>query len=309
MVAFLRRAAFRLPAGLRRSCRTQSNGHAGRKWRSNVRLVAVSVGMSAALGAQHAAPSEKARREDALYAASVERLFDLERAQATRAVLVKGFLSLEDMAELEAKLDELSRLPLGRFARDARGVPQLCDAPWETTYLHTDSHFARVCPGLRARLLALAERVDAVEGWGLLSGERQPHSAARLRTVELHCVRQGGALADRDHYDGGSLVTVDVMLSRPGADFTGGEFGTPEADGSTTVHAQFDRGDALVFVSHKRHFVAPVRSGLRRVLVAELWDGPERSCAHRCADPRGDCDFSRRTAWAERFMRAELPEM
>ena len=49
------------------------------------------------------------------------------------------------------------------------------------------------------------------------------------------------------HYDPGSLVTLDAMLSARGAfPFEGGTFTTPEADGSTTVH-DFQRGDVICF--------------------------------------------------------------
>ena len=46
-----------------------------------------------------------------------------------------------------------------------------------------------------------------------------------MRCAELHDVRAGGALRDPGHFDGGSVVTVDVMLSD---DFEGGEFLTRE---------------------------------------------------------------------------------
>ena len=300
--------------------RSASQGSGARR-RVVARVAATAcIGASAALAWLALRDPAEPREEDARYAAAIARLPDLERAQATRVVLVKRFLSDADLAELDARLAALLREPLGTFSRDANGVPQLCGAPWETTYLHTNGAFARACPDLRHRLLALAGRVDAAEGWGLLGGDSvgsaeklAPRAGAcggaQLRTVELHRVLPGGALADRRHFDGGSLVTVDVLLSRPaGADFAGGEFCTPELDGTMAVHAGFERGDALVFVSHKRHCVAPVRAGVRRVLVAELWDGPERTCAHRCMDPRRECAYTVAAAQAERFVRADLPE-
>jgi hypothetical protein len=224
-------------------------------------------------------------------------------------------LSDAELERFEGQLEsELLPLPLGTLGRNARGVVQLCDAPWETVYLHTDHSFQRVCQSLATKLVALAHRVDAAQGWGLLSapapatmdGVSDAAAPARLRVVELHSVTAGGGLADPTHFEG-SLVTCDIMLARPGVDFTGGQLCTPEADGSCTAHT-FERGDALVFVSHKRHFVAPVTSGCRRVLVAELWGGLERACAHRCADPRGDRGYTTAAARAERFMRAEAPE-
>jgi hypothetical protein len=38
--------------------------------------------------------------------------------------------------------------------------------------------------------------------------------------------------------------------------------------------------------------VRPVHRGTRRVLVVELWRGPERRCAHRCLNPVGACDYA-----------------
>jgi hypothetical protein len=147
-----------------------------------------------------------------------------------------------------------------------------------------------------------------------------------IRCVELHEVGPGGALPNPQHFDGGSVLTIDVMLSAP-ADFTGGNFCTPEEatsfssppDASTVagkkeiVHAvgdmgeglgpgevliaqRFELGDALAFLSHKRHCVQPVTSGVRRVMVIELWCGEERTCAHRCEHHWGDCKHSR--LWA-----------
>ena len=51
------------------------------------------------------------------------------------------------------------------------------------------------------------------------------------------------------------------------------------------------QGDLMLFVSHKYHNIEPVRRGKRVVLVAELWDGPERRCAHRCLG-RGECNYT-----------------
>merc|ERR1719382_1688905 len=78
------------------------------------------------------------------------------------------------------------------------------------------------------------------------------------------------------------------MLSRPGEDFDGGEFRTLEADGDLKAH-EFGFGDAVAFVSHRRHCVAPVTRGLRQVLVTEFWHGEERDCAHRCCQRWGSC--------------------
>ena len=109
-----------------------------------------------------------------------------------------------------------------------------------------------------------------------------------------------------DHYDKGSLVTVDIMLepARRGGEFETVEQPTSdEEDGgraaaidctactTTTKRHPFRVGDALAFVSHKFHRVTPVERGERKVLVVELWAGEERTCGHRCERPHGPCTF------------------
>jgi hypothetical protein len=76
-------------------------------------------------------------------------------------------------------------------------------------------------------------------------------------------VGAGGALPTHKHYDHGSLITLDVMLS-PRGSFVGGELQTLEHGGELRHH-HFERGDCLCFVSHKYHSVAPVRGGTRQV--------------------------------------------
>ena len=82
-----------------------------------------------------------------------------------------------------------------------------------------------------------------------------------VRCVEYHTVEPGGSLPYPHHHDAGSLVTIDVMLSDPQRDFEGGMFATLEPDGRLERQDEFRQGDALVFVSHKFHCVAPVTGG------------------------------------------------
>ena len=80
---------------------------------------------------------------------------------------------------------------------------------WETSYLSTDGLFARARPTLRQRLLDLAREVDA-EHWNMMSRATRP---VLPRCVEYHTVEPGGSLPYPTHYDAGSLVTIDLMLS------------------------------------------------------------------------------------------------
>ena len=73
-----------------------------------------------------------------------------------------------------------------------------------------------------------------------------------IKNDEL-CISKSMNFADPRHYDSGSTVTIDIMLSNPGSDYQGGNFQTLELDGELRQY-QFEEGDALVFVSHKYHW-------------------------------------------------------
>ena len=175
--------------------------------------------------------------------------------------------------EISAVLQMAATLP------HATAVP---GAARQTCYLSANDLFGRMAPAIRAKLLEAVRTVDA-KHWQLLA-----HRRVAPRCVECHRLAPGKDVLHTGHYDHGSVLTVDVMLSRPRLDFRGGRFQTLEADGRVTSHV-LERGDALVFVSHKPHFVERVESGERRVLIMELWEGEERTCPHRCEARHGAC--------------------
>jgi hypothetical protein len=220
-------------------------------------------------------------------------------AQHTPIAYVPQFLSALEISSLLAELSAAEAAhAVGVVERDAGGE-QADGGQWRTAYLHTGGFFPRRLGAVHAKIRAAMEAADAGAGggdgtesssggssgggWGLLRG----HDPASLhfRTVEVHRYGAGGRLGAARHFDGGSLLTMDVMLAEPGVDFDGGRFATPNADGSVSrvAHARFGRGDGVVFCSHKFHNVEPVTRGERRVLVAELWRGEEKACPHRCS--------------------------
>jgi hypothetical protein len=191
-------------------------------------------------------------------------------------------------------------------ALEARGDARLAPGTWEVKYLHTNGYFAHALPDIADKLIAAAVSADRAQGWGLLQHDVDgsltgsvnrkssllvPLEDMRVRCAEYHRMERGGSLADPGHFDQGSLITVDVMLEQPGDSFQGGAFRTRDLSGPVDAPA-FNQGDALVFVSHKAHHVAPVVGGTRRVLVVELWRGPACTCPHRCQRSNGECTLT-----------------
>lgn len=215
-------------------------------------------------------------------ASSAVPLPSVETARGMAPVLLKQLLTDDEIALVRSVSEKCVSAEHAKHA--SNGAPS---SSWRTRYLHAGGAFRREAPELLDKLINAAVAADARPGgWGLIRNGAA--ASLRPRVIEHHLVGPGGALPDPTHFDGGSVVTLDVMLKEPGRDFEGGDFTTVEADGRSVKHA-FGKGDALVFVSHKPHCVHPVRTGHREVMVLELWEGEERRCDHRCQHPRGTC--------------------
>lgn len=189
---------------------------------------------------------------------------------------------------------------------------------WTVKFLHTKGHIFNVLPDLAQRMEQLVRETDA-KTWRLLERTGQPlpslgqdaGAVLRLRCCEYHRMMEGGHLGDIHHHDEGSVITLDIMLT-PSDSYEGGQLSTLErlelvgsdsrADAAGVgknrqaseglLQHQFELGDALLFVSHKYHCVAPVTKGTRQVLVAEYWWGEQRECGHRCDQHWGECKFT-----------------
>jgi len=136
-------------------------------------------------------------------------------------------------------------------------------------HLHRGGRAAAAFPALLDRVLNRMRAVDR-EHWRLLQ-----YRDVGVRSVEYHAYGPGGSVSDPEHRDSGSLVTLSALLSVPGA-YEGGRLRFPEAQGSPSgdLAPSLGQGDAVVFVSERRHNVDTVTSGERRALVVELWDRP-----------------------------------
>ena len=212
-----------------------------------------------ALDAQHAASIEAARAEDDAIEDEVD-LVPVEVARRSAVKRIPRFLTDAEIDELTATAS-LVEAEIGAVQRPTRG------GGWSTVYLNAE--LGRRLPWLRERLFAAASDADQQLWGGVLAGK-----TINLRCAEYHEVTPPGNLAFERHYDHGSLITIDIMLSDSNA-FAGGTFATSETGDYMLQHPS-EKGDLLLFLSHKYHCVSPVESGVRNVLVAELWEGDER---------------------------------
>ena len=98
---------------------------------------------------------------------------------------------------------------------------------WRTVYMN--HRLADLVPEVHAKLHSAVREVDA-RHWQII--DEPNRRSLNLRVAEYHTVLPSGGLPMHKHHDRGSLVTMDLMLSSPGADFEGGIFQTLEADGN-----------------------------------------------------------------------------
>eukprot|EP00930_Biecheleria_cincta_P045435 TRINITY_DN31308_c0_g1_i1.p1 TRINITY_DN31308_c0_g1~~TRINITY_DN31308_c0_g1_i1.p1 ORF type:complete len:244 (-),score=27.51 TRINITY_DN31308_c0_g1_i1:408-1139(-) len=203
-------------------------------------------------------------------------------AQTTKPVLLQGFLSSDEIQLVKSLSDKLTSQGLSNDTTFSRSA-------WCRRNLHADGFVQREAPSFVAKLrdAALQGLCGAgIEEWAEICRSPSFETLAKRlkpRCIEHHIVSPGGSLSDPHHVDEGSLITLDVMLSRPSTDFGGGDFCTLEGVGNNFDKHYFGQGDAILFVSHKMHCIRHVHRGRREVLVVELWEG-----APGCTDCRSE---------------------
>lgn len=153
-----------------------------------------------------------------------------------------------------------------------------------TKYVSTAHIFRNEFAWLHSKIRELVCTVSARQHWHFNTYSEH----FQLRVAEWHEMWEGGSLDSFNHYDIGSLVTVDLCLEEA---LQGARFQTVGTNNATTDYP-FHAGDALVFVSHKLHRVTPLEKGHREVLVMEYWRGAARACGHRCDHSQGGCEFT-----------------
>jgi hypothetical protein len=160
-------------------------------------------------------------------------------AQLAPVVRIPSFFSCSDVA---------TTLSLAAKYQEEFGSPPPARRGWSTSDLHE-------------KLSTLPRHLDVSMFKEHGSSLASLSSALKIRCAELHVGKELGSLNDPKHFDAGSVVTVDIMLSDK---FEGGDFQTLESDGTMKSY-DFNVGDALIFPSYKYHSVAPISSGVRKV--------------------------------------------
>merc|ERR1740129_2662422 len=92
-----------------------------------------------------------------------------------------------------------------------------------------------------------------------------------VRCIEYHDYDHEGGIDRLDNYehrDGGSVYTLDILLDDP-SEYDGGMFSLLQ--GENHIDCALQKGDAVIFPSHKVHNVSRVSNGRRRVLIFEFW--------------------------------------
>lgn len=262
------------------------------------------VGLGSALWQAHCSTgySSPADHPEGLLPLPRARQLSLGDAQKMNVHCFQKAFSSKEIEEIFA-FEQNNQHLLGSARRDAGGIRRV-DGPWSTTYLHTGGMFNKEKCHVLDKIIALAIEADKAGNWNLL--ETRPNNF-RVRVIECHTISKGGALQDRHHCDRGSLVTIDLMCA-DSSEYTGGRFMTLEA-GDVLVPHSFEFGDVMVFPSHKYHCIEPVKSGTRRVFVVELWEGADKTCAHRCEDPSALCTYSKAHNNIDMIVRSPFPEI
>jgi hypothetical protein len=176
---------------------------------------------------------------------SLGNLQSMEEAHSSNVVSIPGLLSADELSTL-IEVCEKIRSEIGTVKRGANfgTSAQIEVAAWQTVYLNTNNLLKKYAPELYHKFADTLRREDAAE-WGLFARTKCSDTCAaststnstidesisdsiNVRVAEFHTVLPGGGLADPSHYDWGSLLTLDIMLSDPSTDFEGGQFALPE---------------------------------------------------------------------------------
>jgi len=133
-------------------------------------------------------------------------------------------------------------------------------------YLHRKNLFGKTFPDIYEKICSLIWDADP-NLWNI-SERKVP---LYVRCIEYHDYDHEGGIDRLDNYehrDGGSVYTLDILLDDP-SEYDGGMLSLLQ--GENHIDCALQKGDAVIFPSHKVHNVSRVSNGRRRVLIFEFW--------------------------------------
>eukprot|EP00485_Elphidium_margaritaceum_P008140 CAMPEP_0202685116 /NCGR_PEP_ID=MMETSP1385-20130828/795_1 /ASSEMBLY_ACC=CAM_ASM_000861 /TAXON_ID=933848 /ORGANISM="Elphidium margaritaceum" /LENGTH=217 /DNA_ID=CAMNT_0049339379 /DNA_START=53 /DNA_END=706 /DNA_ORIENTATION=+ len=188
-------------------------------------------------------------------------------AQKLSAVIKSGVLSDDNIARIH-------RIAQHKIEHDEdANAKQIRADGHSVTFLQKNGLFESMAPKLLSNIIETMKKADD-ENWQLIESVLEGEETTNYRVIEYHHYVKGGGLLNKHHFDGGSILTAVMMLSDPDKDFAGGKLMTWESNETFKVY-EVQKGDMLIFPSHKYHSVDTVTKGQRYVLVIEIWNGPK----------------------------------
>lgn len=190
-------------------------------------------------------------------------------AQKLSAVIRKKAITESEISRIRQIGDQLMAENDIKIRADGHSV----------AFLQKNGLFEQSEPEVLEKIIQIMKDTDHCH-WKLISKEVEDTENVNVRVIEYHHYIKGGGLANKKHFDGGSILTMVCMLSDPSKDFEGGQLMTWEC---SEEFKRYDvrSGDMIVFPSHKYHSVSTVTKGERNVLVMELWEGPKSTDGFR----------------------------
>lgn len=174
-------------------------------------------------------------------AASCPPRLTLAQAEGTEPVLLRNFLSDEEVAQL---FEVANSMPLldGAAGSAGGGATAASSTKHDVTYsashvalnLHRDHHFERCCPELSSKIskgmqdFAIAENALRAGAFYV-----RPEDKFNVRCVELHTYTEGGGVLMDKHRDYGSVLTLSILLTEPAGEQEQAEGKQVAANGET----------------------------------------------------------------------------
>jgi hypothetical protein len=141
-----------------------------------------------------------------------QRLYKLcpipvDQAQRSKVFRQKKFLSEQEILSV---CSIVKNLDIQSYTNNpSQDIDDMGYAVHTTSYINTDNLFSSKLRWLKDRIFPLIWIANERSHWGFDTTSEK----INIRVAEYHEMEVNGSLRDHHHYDVGSLITVDIMLS------------------------------------------------------------------------------------------------